>query len=364
MLQSLVFIVKTAGSVAIQLISNFIKTVYLNIHTITSGAIGIAKVFIYRSLTYCKSFYNKVVAAMPKEQEDNKIADIIGLKIPPTIPSTITNLSQIEVGEINKSMNEAVNTEFLGKNVIINITEERDIFMDMLTKLGDTYDAIRKQIKFVYTFIQTAYLLVCNKAHNNLVSVLGSHYSANHAKLLLTKAILNVEIFVIHALNAPGISMYYIKDAFLRLLKSVHSETDPLFDQGDESIDTNKKDESKNMDKKDESKLVNVINAALKNITDDNAKSNTEEIVNKADDNIMTLFKPPEPVANEGNKKRKLVENPEYAIIMERLNKQLDEIRDRNTPDVVMDQSNGGSKNRRTKKAKKRGNKRRYSRKH
>ncbi len=368
MLQSLVLIVKTAAGVAIQIISNFIKTVYLNIHTIASGAIGIAKVFIYRSLTYCKSFYNTVVAAMPK-----KIADVEDLKddtgkLPePTIPSTIATLKQTEVGAINKSMNEAVKHELLNPDVVINITEERDIFMDMLIKVGETNDAIRKQIDFVYNFIQTAYLLVCHATHGKLVSVLGSHYSANHAKLLLTKAILNVEVFVIHTLNAPGISMYYIKDAFLRLLKSVHSETDPLFDQGDESIDT--KDES--IDTKDESKLVKVINAALEKITDDNTKINEKANVNEADDAIMKLFNPSEPVANDGNKKRKLVENTEYAIIMERLEKKLQEMRDMNTTDVNLDSPSkkiirveGGSKKRRTKKAKKLRNKRRYSRKH
>jgi hypothetical protein len=364
MLQSLVLIVKTVGSLAIKIISNFIKTVYLHIHTIASGAIGIAKVFIYRSLTYCKSFYNKVVSLMPKEKIAADTDDITPLP-------EVYNITPEVVDEINKSMNEAVKTEFLGNDMTIDINAEPDILMEMLNNFGEIYDAIRERIKFVYSFIQTAYLLVCDKAYTKLVAISGSPYSANRVKLLLTKAILNVEMFVIHTLNAPEIATYYMKDAFLRLLKSVHSETDPLFDQGDESThDPN------------ESKLVNVINAALKNIND--AKTNTKENVKNADDAIMILFKPSEPsepVANEGNKKRKLVENTEYAMIMERLNVQLEvqleKIRNRNTPNVIIsgddhdddEQRNkktkrGGSKKRRTKKAKKLRNKRRYSRKH
>jgi hypothetical protein len=58
----------------------------------------------------------------------------------------------------------------------------------------------------------------------------------------------------------------------------------------------------------------------------------------------------------------KLTDYPEYESIMGDLNRKLQEIIDRNTPDVKM--TEGGAKKRRTKKAKKLRKKRRYSRKH
>ena len=163
MLQSLILIVKTAAGVAIEIISNFIKTVYLNIHTIASGAIGIAKVLIYKSLTYCGSFYKEVVTLIPKE----KIADVKDLKdkndkqlTEPTIPSTITTLTQAEVDKINESMNIAVNKELLKPDAVINITEERDIFMDMLSKIGKDYHAIHKNMMYGYSVLKPQYVVM------------------------------------------------------------------------------------------------------------------------------------------------------------------------------------------------------------
>jgi hypothetical protein len=72
-----------------------------------------------------------------------------------------------------------------------------------------------------------------------------------------------------------------------------------------------------------------------------------------------------------------LISNPDFKKIIDMLDKKLPEMRDMNTPDVIMDgddhdddeQRNkkpklGGAKKRRTKKAKKHIKKRRYSRKH
>jgi hypothetical protein len=379
MLQSLVLIVKTLGTFAVQIISNFIKTVYLNIHTIASGAIGIAKVFIYRSLTYCQSFYNKVIDAMPKEQkqekEDNKIADIIGLENPPTIPSTITNLNAREVGKINESLKAAIKGEIIDPEVNIIITIERDIFMDMLTNFGETYDAIRKQIKFGYTFLKTAYLLLCDNTHEKIKTSIGGLYNTVKLRKSITKALIYAENSVIRAVNGvagfpsnlQAVIIYNINVLCLKILKIVYptkSKTDNKRSYEEEETRGRtvyrKNNESKDRSRsRDNVKIFVDVETEVNNFDDTDLvfdlnvehpviPKNREE-VNRAINNIET---------NVGE----LTDNIEYVSIMEDLDRKLQEIIDRSNPPAFM--KKGGAKKRRTKKAKKHINKRRYSRKH
>jgi hypothetical protein len=390
MLQSLVLIVKTAAGVAIEIISNFIKTVYLNIHTIASGAIGIAKVFIYKSLTYCGSFYNSVVKAMP-------IADVEDLKdnngeqlTEPTIPSTITNLSKEEVGEINKSMNNAVKIELLNRDVVINITEERDIFMDMLTKIGKQYQTVVDTIIFGYNFVKTAYMLLCDKAHTQFKDTLGGAYYSNRVKLYITYVLVKFEktVFgtIIGVANIPEVTMYYIKALVLKLLKSIWNVKPTLSKRTElgkrkepDSTSKLKLNEMNDLSKvvPAENVIIQAIGKELEKIDD----TNLELALNlKPDDNITTALK----TSIESEKINSvstsiitqinpLVENEDFKKIIDMLDKKLPEMRDMNTPDVIMNSddddddeepnkkaktSEGGSKKRRTKKAKKRGNKR------
>lgn len=379
MLQSLVSIVKTAKDVAIGLISNLIKTFYLNINTIAPAAIGIAKVFIYASLTYCGSFYNNSFAAMQTTSTtattSTKIADVDDLKdndgnnLPEPEVSDITHEN---ITDINKSLQEAVKTEFFADDATIGITEERDIFMDMLTKVGNTIDAIRNQIEFGHTFLKTAYLLLCDKAHQQLVNISGSHYGANRVKLLITITLVKVITLLNATSNIPTVLSYHIKSAILRVLKSVHSESDPLFDNEPPSYaDSNDNNPENEVVKQTNIILNELTETDLKNAVLEKAKNPVaidlgRNKIDSVDDKIAILFTVPE----SGNKRRKLSNN--NASIMVELDQKLQELIDQvapqqHTTDKEDEMTEGGAKKktpkRKTKKAKKRGNKRRYSRK-
>jgi hypothetical protein len=376
MLQSLVLIVKTLGTFAVQIISNFIKTVYLNIHTIASGAIGIAKVFIYRSLTYCQSFYNKVIDAMPKEQkqekEDNKIADIIGLENPPTIPSTITNLNAREVGKINESLKAAIKGEIIDPEVNIIITIERDIFMDMLTNFGETYDAIRKQIKFGYTFLKTAYLLLCDNTHEKIKTSIGGLYNTVKLRKSITKALIYAENSVIRAVNGvagfpsnlQAVIIYNINVLCLKILKIIYSKNVVSEEQGKPGKITRTKLTRENRtyepyDKKNsDTAVLNDVSNTLQQIDETNL-----EFTLIFENPIITNTSPVNDAINSIEKTvRKITDNIEYVSIMGDLDKKFQEIIDRRSAPKFMNK--GGAKKRRTKKAKKHINKRCYSRKH
>jgi hypothetical protein len=394
MLQSLVLIVKTLGTFAVQIISNFIKTVYLNINTIASGAIGIAKVFIYRSLTYCGSFYNMVVAAMPKEidavedtqEENEKIADTTGLPNPPTIPLTITTLNATEVGKINESLKAAIKGDIIDPEVNIIITVERDIFMDMLTNFGEIYDAIRKQIKFGYTFLKTAYFLLCENAHHIIKDKLGVALFSDKAKLSLTKGLIYAENSVILAVNkvarfpynVQAVIIYNINVLCLKILKIVYSKKVVSEEQGTSGkIKPNRESTLKIRDSSAPYISVNGRKGVLNGVL--NGVSNTLQKINETNLEFNLNFENPintgtkpvnDAITTIKNTVGELKNNPEYASIMEDLEEKLQEIIDMNTTDAlnitttVFGMNKGGAKKRRTKKAKKHIKKRRYSRKH
>ena len=365
MLQSLVSIVKTAKDVAIGLISNLIKTFYLNINTIAPAAIGIAKVFIYASLTYCGSFYNNAFAAMQTTSTtattSTKIADVDDLKdndgnnLPEPKVSDITHEN---ITDINKSLQEAVKTEFFADDATIVITAEHDIFMVMLTIVGNTIDAIRNQIEFGHIFLKTAYDLLCAKADNNLVSILGSQYSANRAKLLLTKLLLNVEILLSRTIgtvvNLDKIILHQINVSIISVIRLLYPKNDAM---RKELIMESKTKLNKAIGKENKEAKNDISIALLENDIKEQV-SKTDINVEELTGNIRSILKNP----------KKLYTTENYSkIILPVLDQDQKNIEKIIAENVKRGITEGGSKKktpkRKTKKAKKRGNKRRYSRK-
>lgn len=384
MLKSLVLIVKTLGTFAVQIISNFIKTVCLNIHTIASGAIGVAKVFIYNTLTYCGSFYKQVVGAMIA---DEKILDPTRNDGKLIEKPEVTMILPENIDEINISMNEAVKTELLGNDMTIDINEEPDIFMDMLTNFGEIYDAIRKQIKFGYTFLKTAYFLLCENAHHIIKDKLGAALFSDKAKLSLTKGLIYAENSVIRAVNevarfpdnVQAVIIYNINVLCLKILKIVYSgkiekrgrqervrqervRQERHETRGNENHSQRSRERSRERNSEDRDELEdNMIQSIGKTLDTDES-----ELVFNLD--IESLKVPKDVNIVKKNIKSietdvgQLTDNIEYVSIMEDLNIKLKEIIDPSNPPAFMNK--GGAKKRRTKKAKKHIKKRRYSRKH
>ena len=403
MLQSLVSIVKTAADVAIQIISKFIETVCVNIYKIKTGVIGIAKLFIYNTLTYCGSFYDKVVTniatnvTLKQKIESNYNTNLTI----PVIDSNIKTLTPIDEAKINESLKAAINEQFVYPEVYLKITPESDIFMDMLNKVGNTIDAIRNKIKFGHTFLKTAYLLLCDNTHRKLNILLGGEYYSNKAKLSLTKGLIIAENTVIQALNGvasfpeklQNVIIYNFNVLCLKILNVVYGKHISRSERGrTKNIKPRSADES-NTPERGRTKNIKPRSADESN-TPERSRSRERDtdtdineivtILNSLKDTPLVFNLDFENPILPSNKKEvndtidsiketvvKLTDNSEYVtIMMNDLDAKLTD--NMNTPDVDSTQnvfkiSEGGAKKktpkRKTKKAKKRGNKRRYSRK-
>ena len=369
MIQSLVLIIKTAGTLAIQLISNFIKTVYLNINTIASGLVGITKVFIYKSLTYCKSFYNSVASHIHAEK--TKVADVTDLPKGEPVISMPIEILKGDIVAINQSMNAAIRGEVLYPDITISSDNDviEDIFGTMLTKFSDSIDNVRDNIIYCYTFLKTAYMLLCDKTHAKITKTLGSTYNTNQKKLLITKALINAEIAFVKLLNVssntPTIVTYYFKAAFLRILQVINEPRSVLFDDADfieERVKRSKRsrslvDEEQIIDEinniMDKIKETDLKNAVLDNNLTDAGKSKIDDV----DAELKKLLYPDKPVVG------KLNESKKYIDVMNHIDAKLQEIVDRNDSPPNFGGARKRSNSRKTKKSKTRRNKTCYSRK-
>ncbi len=385
MLQSLVLIVKTAAGVAIEIISNFIKTLYVNIYGITTGVIGVAKVFIYNTLTYCGSFYNKVANKIAAD--DNDLREKIGsdFKEPVIDISNMIKLTSTDETIINKSLKTAIIEGIVDPKVEIEINEEPDIFMNMLVKCGSAIDKIYNDIKFGYTFLRTAYLLLCENAHHIIKDKLGGAYYSNKAKLSLTKGLIYAENSVIRAVNGvasfpsnlQAVIIYNINILCLKILKIVYSDKiekrgrqergrqerghkqhrDETRGNEDDRERSRERNQAPNSDELEDNMIQSIVKKLDINESELVFNLDIESLEVPKDVNIVK--KNIEYIETDVGQ---LTDNSEYTSIMEDLDRKLQEIIDRNNPPAFM--KKGGAKKRRTKKAKKHINKRRYSRKH
>ena len=201
-------------------------------------------------------------------------------------------------------------------------------------------------------------MLLCDKTHVKIIDTIGGVYNVTQKKLLITKALIRFEIFFINRLNnllnMDKICIMQIKTAILSLIQLIYKDNTLM---PRELISDSKNKLIKAIDNNNKEATTDISIALLEN----DIKT---ELLKKNESNEVVVIKSISSILEPQKKPKNLFDSEKYKGIIHDLDSKLQQIIDINTPDVVIDKSKGGSKKRRTKKAKKHINKRRYSRKH